>query len=196
MDARAQAIQGFGATLRLQTQFQLARANVHRDALGQPREYLDKCRQRGDLNPCGQSPMDFESITLTTRSHCPGRNYSRKHTSVRSIAPRPQMRKRQRIQLLKLISIAPRASPCPCFLAPLRRSLVRVRVDQHGPCARMARTNRTLCRMFVWANASAWGRVALGAASSSSSSRPGSLANAFLHLSLRAVRTSVWRVCP
>ena len=30
-----------------------------------------KCmRQRGDLNPCGQSPMDFESITLTTRSHC------------------------------------------------------------------------------------------------------------------------------
>ena len=27
-------------------------------------------RQRGDLSPCGQSPMDFESITLTTRSHC------------------------------------------------------------------------------------------------------------------------------
>ena len=27
-------------------------------------------RQRGDLNPCGQSPMDFESITLATRSHC------------------------------------------------------------------------------------------------------------------------------
>ena len=37
---------------------------------------MSKCsshRQRGDLNPCGQSPMDFESITLTTRSHCPGR---------------------------------------------------------------------------------------------------------------------------
>ena len=29
-----------------------------------------KARQRGDLNPCGQSPMDFESITLATRSHC------------------------------------------------------------------------------------------------------------------------------
>ena len=29
-------------------------------------------RQRGDLNPCGQSPMDFESITLATRSHCLG----------------------------------------------------------------------------------------------------------------------------
>ena len=28
-------------------------------------------RQLGDLNPCGQSPMDFESITLTTRSNCP-----------------------------------------------------------------------------------------------------------------------------
>ena len=27
-------------------------------------------RQRGDSNPCGQSPMDFESITLATRSHC------------------------------------------------------------------------------------------------------------------------------
>ena len=27
-------------------------------------------RQRGDLNPCGQCPMDFESITLATRSHC------------------------------------------------------------------------------------------------------------------------------
>ena len=27
-------------------------------------------RQRGDLSPCGQSPMDFESITLATRSHC------------------------------------------------------------------------------------------------------------------------------
>ena len=29
-------------------------------------------RQRGDLSPCGQSPMDFESITLATRSHCLG----------------------------------------------------------------------------------------------------------------------------
>ena len=29
-----------------------------------------KIRQRGDLSPCGQSPMDFESITLATRSHC------------------------------------------------------------------------------------------------------------------------------
>ena len=29
-------------------------------------------RQRGDLNPCGQSPMDFESISLTARTHCLG----------------------------------------------------------------------------------------------------------------------------
>ena len=28
-------------------------------------------RQRGDSNPCGQSPMDFESISLTTRARCP-----------------------------------------------------------------------------------------------------------------------------
>ena len=27
-------------------------------------------RQRGDSNPCGQSPMDFESISLTTRTYC------------------------------------------------------------------------------------------------------------------------------
>ena len=27
-------------------------------------------RHRGDSNPCGQSPMDFESISLTTRTHC------------------------------------------------------------------------------------------------------------------------------
>ena len=27
-------------------------------------------RQRGDSNPCGQSPMDFESISITTRTHC------------------------------------------------------------------------------------------------------------------------------
>ena len=29
-------------------------------------------RQRGDSNPCGQSPMDFESISLTARTHCLG----------------------------------------------------------------------------------------------------------------------------
>ena len=27
-------------------------------------------RHRGDSNPCGQSPMDFESISLTARTHC------------------------------------------------------------------------------------------------------------------------------
>ena len=27
-------------------------------------------RQRGDLNPCGQSPMDFEAISLAARTHC------------------------------------------------------------------------------------------------------------------------------
>ena len=37
---------------------------------GQRGKSLPK-RQRGDSSPCGQSPMDFESITLTTRSHCP-----------------------------------------------------------------------------------------------------------------------------
>ena len=27
-------------------------------------------RHRGDSNPCGQSPMDFESIPLTARAQC------------------------------------------------------------------------------------------------------------------------------
>ena len=27
-------------------------------------------RQRGDSNPCGQSPMDFGSISLAARTHC------------------------------------------------------------------------------------------------------------------------------
>ena len=27
-------------------------------------------RHRGDSNPCGQSPMDFESISLTARTQC------------------------------------------------------------------------------------------------------------------------------
>ena len=29
-------------------------------------------RHRGDSNPCGQSPMDFESISLTARTQCHG----------------------------------------------------------------------------------------------------------------------------
>jgi hypothetical protein len=27
-------------------------------------------RHRGDSSPCGQSPMDFESISLTARTQC------------------------------------------------------------------------------------------------------------------------------
>ena len=27
-------------------------------------------RHRGDSNPCGQSPMDFESISLAARTQC------------------------------------------------------------------------------------------------------------------------------
>ena len=30
-------------------------------------------RHRGDSNPCGQSPMDFWSISLATRTQCPRR---------------------------------------------------------------------------------------------------------------------------
>ena len=29
-------------------------------------------RHRGDSSPCGQSPMDFESISLAARTHCLG----------------------------------------------------------------------------------------------------------------------------
>ena len=30
-------------------------------------------RHRGDSNPCGQSPMDFKSISLTARTQCHGK---------------------------------------------------------------------------------------------------------------------------
>ena len=42
-------------------------------------------RQRGDLNPCGQSPMDFESITLTTRSRCHVQQKSKQRCSIMSL---------------------------------------------------------------------------------------------------------------
>ena len=35
-------------------------------------------RHRGDSNPCGQSPMDFESISLTARTQCHGHNREQK----------------------------------------------------------------------------------------------------------------------
>ena len=55
--------------------------NMHRvegatreGAVDQSEPFLNSCiktlRQRGDLSPCGQSPMDFESISLATRTHC------------------------------------------------------------------------------------------------------------------------------
>ena len=38
-----------------------------------PEEPTITClRHRGDSNPCGQSPMDFESISLATRTQCLG----------------------------------------------------------------------------------------------------------------------------
>ena len=35
-------------------------------------EWLSSRRQGGDSNPCGQSPKDFESISLTVRTPCLG----------------------------------------------------------------------------------------------------------------------------
>ena len=31
---------------------------------------LNTRRQRGDLNPCGQKPIDFEPISATARTQC------------------------------------------------------------------------------------------------------------------------------
>ena len=50
----------------------VARMSSSRGLKGCMSSLRGQTRQRGDLNPCGQSPMDFESITLTTRSHCLG----------------------------------------------------------------------------------------------------------------------------
>ena len=35
-------------------------------------------RHRGDSSPCGQSPMDFESISLTARTQCLGCSFFEK----------------------------------------------------------------------------------------------------------------------
>ena len=43
-----------------------------------PHAQLDTCmagRQRRDSSPCGQSPMDFESISLTARTQCHGHSH-------------------------------------------------------------------------------------------------------------------------
>ena len=40
-------------------------------SIGPPGETIHK-RHRGDSNPCGQSPMDFESIFFTARTQCHG----------------------------------------------------------------------------------------------------------------------------
>ena len=42
-------------------------------------------RHQGDSNPCGQSPMDFESISLTTRTQCHVYSSRASNLSVRNI---------------------------------------------------------------------------------------------------------------
>ena len=37
-----------------------------------PHPVVQHKRHRGDSNPCGQSPMDFESISFTARTQCHG----------------------------------------------------------------------------------------------------------------------------
>ena len=46
-------------------------------------------RQRGDSNPCGQSPMDFESISLAARTHCLGWAATLRPSSMYNKAPPP-----------------------------------------------------------------------------------------------------------
>ena len=45
-----------------------------------------KNRHRGDSNPCGQNPMDFESISLTARTQCHG--HSRERNTPRHRKPK------------------------------------------------------------------------------------------------------------
>ena len=46
-------------------------------------------RHQGDSNPCGQSPMDFESISLTTRTQCHNRQRN-PHVHNDTIVPLPR----------------------------------------------------------------------------------------------------------
>ena len=43
-------------------------------------------RQRRDSNPCGQSPMDFESISLTARTQCLAGHAAARLHKLRSLA--------------------------------------------------------------------------------------------------------------
>ena len=57
-----------------------ATEEVHKDCIHTPHTDADQTRiqtllnctirHRGDSNPCGQSPMDFESISLAARTQC------------------------------------------------------------------------------------------------------------------------------
>ena len=42
-------------------------------------------RHRGDSNPCGQSPMDFESISLATRTQCLGTETNRRRVGTATV---------------------------------------------------------------------------------------------------------------
>ena len=52
---------------------------IHSTSVASAMSSRRKNRHRGDSNPCGQSPMDFESISLAARTqcHCSGHSSSR-----------------------------------------------------------------------------------------------------------------------
>ncbi len=58
------AVRSIFATLRLQCCCRCASCLRGRRRSVRPK------RHRGDSNPCGQSPMDFEPISLTARTQC------------------------------------------------------------------------------------------------------------------------------
>ena len=55
----------------------------------------EQSRQRGDSNPCGRSPMDFESISLAARTHCHVHVPMHKHFFSSSKGSEPQHLARQ-----------------------------------------------------------------------------------------------------
>ena len=55
-------------------------------------------RHRGDSNPCGQSPMDFESISLAARTHVSSDLHSLTFTCTHALFPSHCMDALQQVQ--------------------------------------------------------------------------------------------------
>ena len=62
-------------------------------------------RHRGDSNPCGQSPMDFESISLATRTQCHSKGHRERDNTRQKIRTDRQRLSAKALRLLLCVSL-------------------------------------------------------------------------------------------